>query len=385
MKMNIRKFNLKNSHKLLVILLAGLLFSSLFFPSDALSDLTFRQEFTVVKVELDVNNTSSETDDYVVKEKPSGTRTTPVNTPAGATDNHIPMKVRLLGPTGFSAKVLLSDSGGGDVTIKKTDGNPYPAAGETVTVGTDLEVNVFGASASSALNDVTITAKTDKTGDAVCGTEDLTVIWVSESDMTFRGSAQQGQAITSGSTAKFTNFFSYANDKVGKFIYHKPTGNNWDHAMWQMEIKYQITPNVVISDVTWDIRREISRAAWGPGSGTLQPSYNGQNNWAPDDPDNSDEDLVQNANLKQIFEIDGPGCQGLPYTANYRFTYKGKFQDWGEVKIGTKWYVCSKYKNWRSIMHIKYQDAQQGWIEDASKTNEIVTGTISGWANSWPE
>ena len=88
---------------------------------------------------------------------------------------------------------------------------------------------------------------------------------------------------------------------------------------------------------------------------------------------------------KQIFNIDGPGIYGLQYTTNYRFTYKGKFRQWVEVKIGGKWYVCSPYKDWRSIMHIKFKDSTDGWIYDASKTNEVVLGTISGFAGSWSE
>ena len=152
-----------------------------------------------------------------------------------------------------------------------------------------------------------------------------------------------------------------------------------------MELKYTPTPHLVLPNVTWDIRREISRAAWGPGTGTLTAAYKGQSTWAPDDRDNTDEDLSQSDDLKAILEIDGPGRAGLPYTANYRFTYKAKFQDWVEMKIGENWYVCSKYKNWRCIMHVKYQDATAGWVKDSGKTNEVVVGTITGWANSWSE
>jgi len=96
--------------------------------------------YSVIEVELLVNNTESEDDDYVVKEKPSGARPTawPKDGSAGPDDNHIPMKVRLQGPTGFSCKVKLSDSGTGDVTVKKTDGSAYPAEGETVTVGNEI-------------------------------------------------------------------------------------------------------------------------------------------------------------------------------------------------------------------------------------------------------
>lgn len=45
-------FNFKNRHKLPILLLAGLLFSSLFLSPDVLSDLVFEEEFTVVKVEF---------------------------------------------------------------------------------------------------------------------------------------------------------------------------------------------------------------------------------------------------------------------------------------------------------------------------------------------
>jgi len=161
----------------------------------------------VVKVNLLVNNTAGESDDYVVKQKPEGARTMPVNEPAGATDNHIPMKISL-SPTGFSCKVKLSDTGGGDVTIKKTNGDPYPPEGETVTGGTDLEVHVFGTTASSSLDDVTITARTDKTGDCVCGSEDLTVIWIAASNMHFRGSPDEFASLTSGTIDGFAASWS---------------------------------------------------------------------------------------------------------------------------------------------------------------------------------
>lgn len=338
--------------------------------------------FSVLDVDLLINNTYAETDDYVVMEKTSGERTTPVNTPAGATDNHIPMTVYLDGPSGFSCKVKLSDSGGGDITIKKTDGSPYPAEGETVTVGSYLEVHIFGTSPSADLNDVTITAKTDKTGDSICGQEDLTVIWVYGSDMSFRGSDQQGQSLTACSIAKFTNVYSWMYNKVGKFIYKH---HEWDSAYYQEELKIQTSPNEVISDVEWDIRREVSGVYWGPGADPRSPGYKGETDWADDSPGGIDEDVIQNPTCKEIFSIDCPGSLDLPYTAGFKYNQKAKFREWVEVKIGTNWYVCSPYKEWRMIMHVKFQDATNGWVEDTSKTNEIVVGTIDGWAGSWSE
>lgn len=152
-----------------------------------------------------------------------------------------------------------------------------------------------------------------------------------------------------------------------------------------MELNIGTIPNRVISDVEWDIRREVSGAAWGPGSGSLSPTYKRETSWEDDDSANDDEDLTQDANCKNIFVIDGPGHNSLPYTQNYRYTQKGKFREWVEVKIGDDWFVCSPYCEWRMIMHVKFKDAATGWIEDASKTNEIVPGTISGFAGSWSE
>ena len=261
-----------------------------------------------------------------------------------------------------------------------------------MTVGTDLDVHVFGTSASSALDDVKINAtlEIDST-DHACGEEDLTVIWIDANDVTFRGSAQQGDALTAGSTAKHSTFDTWLEDKVGKFIYHKPGTTTWDAARWQMEIKYQVTPNVVISGVEWDIKREASGVHWGPGTDPLTPIYKGKTDWDDDDPGELDEDLIQNDNLTQLFEVDAPGyghsSAGLNYTAGHRCTMKAKFQDWMEIKIGSNWYVCSKYKNWRTIMHVKYQDATAGWVEDTTKTNEVVEdhGPLTGFSGTWSE
>jgi len=53
---------LKNRHKLLIILLIGFVLSSLLISSEALSDLTFEEEFTVVKVEITEPNEDPVTD-----------------------------------------------------------------------------------------------------------------------------------------------------------------------------------------------------------------------------------------------------------------------------------------------------------------------------------
>jgi len=49
------------------------------------------------------------------------------------------------------------------------------------------------------------------------------------------------------------------------------------------------------------------------------------------------------------------------------------------------WIVCSKYKPWKTIIHIKFEDEEIGWLEDVTKTNEIVEGTINEWADEWSD
>lgn len=359
-------------------------------------------KLTAFKVQLLVNDTESETDDYVVLQKTGEIRLQPMlksGETAGNYYNSIPMKIHLEGPAGFSCNVKLSDSGGetgvGDITIKKADGSAYPSEGETVTVGTDLQAKFYGTTASSNLNDVTITTKTDKTGDSICGQEDLTVIWISGENMNFRGSNNQGESLTSCSTAKIHKpGHDVFEDKVGKFIYLLPPLYSFKQFSLhnQMEISIQITPNKVISDVAWDIKREVSRVKWGPGAGTLTPMYlpTTGDDWNPDDidyPTATDEDLEQNSDCLNIFVNDNPGepAVGSSNDAGKRYTYKAKFREWVQVTIGGKVYVCSPYVNWRSIIHAKFQDATTGWVWDATKTTEIVPGTIENWPNTWSE
>lgn len=127
---------------------------------------------------------------------------------------------------------------------------------------------------------------------------------------------------------------------------------------------------------------------WGPGSGVLPPEYKGKDKWDGDQPDDDHKDVKQDKNLPQLFVIDGPGCPRLEYKLDHRFSCKGKFQEWVEVKIGGKWYVCSAYHDWHNIQHLKYvvgPGGQMGWSLDTSKTNEVLKGTIPGWPKDWSE
>jgi hypothetical protein len=149
----------------------------------------------------------------------------------------------------------------------------------------------------------------------------------------------------------------------------------------------------ILSD-RWDFFNSpavpIIPAYWGPGTDPRPRTvFKGETDWADDDSVNADEYLTQCPDCKKIFVIDCPGWGdsngGLSYTMGYKYSEKNKFREWVEVKIGNDWFVCSQYREWCSIMYVKFEDAANGWIEDTSKTNEIVVGTISGFASSWSE
>jgi len=204
---------------------------------------------TVVGVDMKVVFTALDSDDYVPKRKlPEGGRPQPVNTPAGYQDaqgeHYVPMEVKLLGPSGFSCRVRLTDTGGGDISIRRTDGTDYPAEGVTMTVGDTLEVWLYGETPSSALEDVVIHATGDESGVKELGNEDLTVIWVEPAHMYFRGSDHQGELLTPGSTAKITTFYPWAEDKVGQFIYTtslRARVGTQPFGRWSCGIKYHPT------------------------------------------------------------------------------------------------------------------------------------------------
>jgi hypothetical protein len=90
-------------------------------------------ELDLINVKLLINNSESDADDFVVKEKPSGTREAawPKDGVAGPNDNHIPLKVQLEGAAGFSTEVKLdvSSTGSADANITEPNGSPYPSGG----------------------------------------------------------------------------------------------------------------------------------------------------------------------------------------------------------------------------------------------------------------
>ena len=54
-----------------------------------------------------------------------------------------------------------------------------------------------------------------------------------------------------------------------------------------------------------------------------------------------------------------------------------------EVKIGSRWYVCSPYIDWKHLLHAKYVDEEQGWDIDDMRENYLIKGTFEGFANDW--
>lgn len=332
-----------------------------------------------------VNATADPNDDYVVKKLPASLQRTPrnplagANGPSGKPDNHIPLQLKLTGPTGKKLKLKLgSTTSGGTLSFKKSDGGDYPADGIEVTAGNNLDARLYGETASTALEDAVIKVTGDRTGDAKWG-QTATVIWVPGEDMKFRGTNDQGNPFSPNSEAQLTG--SVYPPEVG----HLRSATDGSRIGNHEEIEMVPYPKVLIPNVSWDLARQISRAAWY--NGAAPPSYNGPGGWNDDGPTavNYDEDSTQQANKLSLYTVDvpGPGSNPLAHTDTY--TYKGKWHEWAEVQIGGKWYICSDYIYWRSIMHLKSNAAGTRWIDKPGTVNEVVRGTIDGWANTWSE
>lgn len=229
---------------------------------------------------------------------------------------------------------------------------------------------------------MTITAKTDKTGDQACGTEDLTVIWTA---MSFRGSDHQGEAIDAGNARAFTDFLPHDTDEIGLQEYNL-TGAGAD-VFNNMEIKVTISPNVVIPDVAWDIKREIRFRDWFPLGGRQTV-----NSWASDDAHDNDEDLTQAVGDLNIFVIDAPTGRSSSTQRtlahantieNARFYSLNNFREWVEIEIGSKWYITSDYYYWKCKIHARNGASPPNWSRVAP--NEIVPGSIAGDPNNWTQ
>lgn len=380
-----------------------------------LSCASATKELTIIKVDLLVNNTEAGTDDVVVRQITSGDRRTGSKNGSGysrnillggigvqgPSDNHIPMKIRLQGPAGFNAKVMLTDTsptGGGDISIKKSDGSAYPVAGELVTVGTDLEVHVFGATASAQLNDVTIKATTDKTGTLVCGNEDLTVLFAS---MQFRNT--QDASRSAGNARTFPVPRS-GQDKLGlQSANLTSTTDAWISG--NMEIVVTVQPgNVVIPGVTWDIKREKERREWidGVSRHAAPIAYSTTASKADDDgSDSLDEDLVQAVGDLKLYVIDAPALHLM--SAETKHTKILNFREWVEVRIprdgetvaNACWFVVSNYEFWKILLKAKNsgtatnpnwaREAHSGRTSKPSVDNEVESGNYSEAVNTWTE
>lgn len=354
---------------------------------------------TIFKVEVIVNEEGAN-DNYVVKKKTRNDDVvlwTAQNGQAnekGASDNHVPLTVNLLGPAEFSCKVRLipySDHGA-EIEIKTAADEAYPNDGATMTGGSHLHLKLYGVTPSTELWDEIIIAKTDKTGEMDCSYESLTVIWVDTANMIFRGRDEdpnhpennhQDEDFDDDSAAHGTNTTT---QKIGLQFGPVDPVVCKINARLREEIAITITPNVVMPNVTWGIERDVSARFWANG---IAFQTTGPNGWVTDGQgvQGVDLDLLQDANCTRIFTMDSPGLDNLPLAAGATRTLKGKFREWVEIKIGTKWYVCSNYYHWRAIMHVKYQDNNVGWVPDGQKVNEVLPGTINGFPvpDNWQE
>ena len=366
------------------------------------SDCIDKINMTILKIDLLVNNTTTQTDDIVVKQITMGyyrtgakNGTSYAQNSLGATgtqgpsDNHIPMKIHLLGPAGLCANVRLNDVGGGNVSFKKTDGTIYPTGGELVTVGTDLEIYILGETESSALNDTMCIAKTDKTGDAICGSEDVSVLFCT---LQFKNSG----AFCSDNAVSFSGAsypYSGLADQCG--LSDLEMTSSTARVFNVMEISVSIMPNSEpIPGVAWDIKREKERVEWSDGSPLHAPiAFSTTEINSDDDSSDGDEDQVQGVGDLNIFSTDAVGLiLGATQTNRTKIL---NFREWVEVRINNQWFVSSGYQYWGTLLKAENQGTMlsPNWARQGhsgtnsipSANNEVKSGNYSEIVTTWTE
>jgi hypothetical protein len=319
-------------------------------------------------------------------------RPTPEGTPSGYHDpsgqHYIPLKVQLTGPGEKTQVKLVTPEGRIEIKLD-ADGLPYPAEGVELRGGESVNVRIYGAVASNALDDASIVATTGVTGAAECGHEDLTVIWVGSK--TVRGTDSQGQPLTPKNAVTFSGWRSFLHDVVGKFIVDLRDNTTGQRSAWidaQVEMQYVPSPNIALTDkgIVWDIRREAQGVTWlGQDGQTTVTKYTGnkRGQWVPDPVQWFAKDVVQHADGFQwacntLFELDVPYQQlprdGLTAGVQYWSEQRTKFRSWTEVQIGGKWYVCSAYLPWKVMLHALFNHATKKWEWDTGFSNRADWG-----------
>lgn len=97
-----------------------------------------------------------------------------------------------------------------------------------------------------------------------------------------------------------------------------------------------------------------------------------------------------------VLRFDSPsGGWKFPVPDGCTATWKKKFTEWLEVKIGSKWYILSQPQLWHAIGHVKFDTASGHWQfvpdtkdkvnnevrKDASEDQCPLKGFSDGWKN----
>ena len=350
-------------------------------------------------ISLDINDTDTHDDDYVPIQKTTDEnvwRQTPYHAAdAGRTDNGIPMKVTYIAPDDWQParvrlQVVQKNANSGSLSITLTDGTAFPANGVIVSPNQSFETLLYGTTASSALDDITI--KGLVTNGDVRGTKDTTVLSVPLDQVRFRGTNAQNQAYDQASAAH-GNFWTVqllgiqtGPPPAPPFLLRQCNAVNRE------ETRFSILPaNTDIPNVTWYTKRDISRISGG-GDGEADPGANprrrGADGWIIDtntSTQGTDMDAIPTAQKPYLFFEDAPGGRNFIIGVNLRYFHIAKYRDWAEVKIGVKWYVISPYSYWRSRVHVICVDPDLGFIQDPARPSIIEQGPIDGFSGTWGE
>jgi len=370
---------------------------------------------SVMKIDLLINSTLDDTDDYVPKEVTQevadelGVRAGASGAvlridPATGLDvfseeetgdrgNRIPVFLDVRGPPGLSCMVRLSNSGPGKVAFTdSTSDASYPAEGLKMWTGDRTALWIHGIDESTSKNGTRILADSAKTG--VLGCEDVTVIWIPKTDVTLHAL---------GASARVLNNEMLTDPSWKWGPYTRATGvmcgSDWIKV--HSELEWKISPDDYFgSDLEWNIRRECTGKWWKPSNalpdyplfdvptGTIDGSgdkWIDHVHWHGGRMDVIQQTSDPTKGGKRLYSFANRGLLLLaatPPEGQREAIWMMKAREWVEVKIGSKWYVVSPWIDWRQVLQAKFTPGV-GWDVDGTKDNYLQKGTFSDFAEDW--
>jgi hypothetical protein len=256
---------------------------------------------TVIKVELEVNNTSSDEDDVVCRYSTS---------PAGRPK--VPCRARVT-PIGL---------GSGNVNVILTSASlRFPNAADTTKSlslplsGGWVDYEISGQIESTSMDDVAVLAHLGEVTGGVCGEEDLTVLWVNP--IAIRATQDESFSSDNGSAIKPT---------PAKLGAQKITGD--DGFIPTLSYTVELCGGVLPANFSSDVRMKRT-CEWYKGIEAPDGSYVATTNPASADPGPDDCRDDKPAPNGRIYDIDTPGLDinsGYGTPGGYKVYLRYNFQ-----------------------------------------------------------